>query len=612
MRTLAAHATLLSAKIALFVRNSMPRSQARMAERWRRNVFCAMNRITVLCCLAAFLPAILMAQFSAIGGTRVDRGTDVATDAVGNVYVAMTFQGTIDFDKGPAENIRFSLGDTTDPRAVDVAILKYSPDLALLWVVTFGSPGEDVVHAIRLAPNGDVILAGAIGGTVYDLDPSDTVKSLFGHVGRDAFVARYSSDGQYRWAYSFGDEETDPIDVRKQEDAFDCDVDVYGNVFVTGCFNGEIDLDPTSDSASLVFTSNNSSKDVWLASFGPDGTFRWAKTLGGIGRDEGHGIRVHNGDVVIAGCFSNAIDVDFSANVRECVSNGGMDAFIVRYDSNLVVQWTTSFGAAGYDDQVRVGCLDVSSTGDASISGEFGGTVDLDRGPSVVRLTSKGLGDVFYVRYAPDSSIVRSFNVGGAGNDRANRIRVDAEGGVYLTGGFQTVADFDPSSGVLSLQAGGVNGAFNAFVAKYSRDGDVRWATSFGAELNGDSSITEGRGLAIDDINGVWATGAFLNAIDISPGTSKFYLRSAGANDAFLLHYEPNGGLNLGLMTSVRMEPRDESEVLQSAYRGNLLYAIYTVDGRNVDATLQQLQRGTYYVVVYTEHGASTLPILIR
>jgi len=60
------------------------------------------------------------------------------------------------------------------------------------------------------------------------------------------------------------------------------------------------------------------------------------------------------------------------------------------------------------------------------------------------------------------------------------------------------------------------------------------------------------------------------------------------------------------------MEPRDESEVLQSAYRGNLLYAIYTVDGRNVDATLQQLQRGIYYVVVYAEHGASTVPILIR
>lgn len=571
-----------------------------------------MNRISVLCCLAAFLPSLAVAQFSAIGGASIDRGTDVATDAAGNVYVAMTFQGTIDFDKGPAENIRFSLGDTTDPMAVDVAVLKYSAELNLQWVITFGSPGYDVVHALRIAPNGDVILAGAIGGTVYDLDPSDTVRSLFGHAGRDAFVARYSSDGQYRWAWSFGDAETGPTAEAQYDEAFDCDVDARGNVYLTGAFSGEIDLDPTSDSTSLVFISNNVSKDVWLASFRPDGMLRWGKTLGGIGRDEGHGIRVHNGDVVVAGSFSNAIDVDFSANVRECVSNGGTDAFITRYDSALVVQWTTSFGAAGFDDQVRVGCLDVSSTGDASISGEFGGTVDLDRGPSVLRLTSKGLGDVFYVQYAPDSSILRSFNVGGAGSDRANRLQVDAEGSVHLTGGFQSVADFDPGSGVLSLQAGGTNGAFNAFAAKYTRDGDVRWATSFGAELNGDNNITEGRGLAIDDINGVWVTGAFLDAIDIAPGNAKFYLRSAGANDAFLIHYEPNGGLNLGQMTSVRMTSNDAPDALQSAYRGDHLYTIYTVDGRSVDATLQQLQRGIYYVVVYAEHGTITMPILIR
>lgn len=571
-----------------------------------------MNRYVLLCCLAAFLPTLAFAQFSAIGGASIDRGTDVATDAKGNVYIAMTFQGNVDLDNGPAENIRFSLGDSTDPMAVDVAVLKYSADLTLQWVITFGSPGYDVVHSLQIAPNGDVVLAGSIGGTVYDLDPSDTVRSLFGHAGRDAFVARYSSDGQYRWAWSFGDAETDPTSENQFDEAFDCDVDARGNVYLTGAFSGAIDLDPSTDPTSGVYASTTAAMDVWFASFAEDGSFRWARAVGGIGRDEGHGIRVFNGDVIVAGCFSAAIDMDLSENVHECVSNGGTDAFIVRYDSALAVRWTTSFGSAGSDDQVHAGCLDLSASGEASISGEFGGSVDLDRGPAVVRLISKGQSDVFYVRYAPDSSIVRSFNVGGAGNDRAERLRMDSEGSVFLTGGFQTVADFDPGSGVLSLLAGGVNGAYNAFIAKYSVDGDVRWATSFGAAVSGEEFVTEGRGLAVDDINGVWVTGPFVDAIDIDPGLTKFFLRSSGKDDAFLLHYEPNGGLNLGQMTSVRNERDDVSGILQSAFRGDVHYAVYSVDGRNVDATLQQVQRGIYYVVIRLDQGVRTIPILIR
>jgi hypothetical protein len=583
-----------------------------MVERLRGDVIWDMNRYVLCCCLAAFLPTLALAQFSAIGGASIDRGTDIATDAKGNVYVAMTFQGNVDFDKGPAENIRFSLGDSTDPMAVDVAVLKYSADLTLQWVITFGSPGYDVVRALQIAPNGDVVVAGSIGGTVYDLDPSDTVRALFGHAGRDAFVARYSSEGQYRWAWSFGDAETDPTAEAQFDEAFDCDVDAQGNVFLTGAFSGEIDLDPSVDPTSGIYTSTTEAMDVWFASFAEDGSYRWAHAVGGIGRDEGHGIRVHNGDVIVAGCFSAAIDVDLSENVHECVSNGGTDAFIVRYDSALAVRWTTSFGSAGSDDQVRVGCLDVSASGEASISGVFGGSVDIDRGPAVVRLISKGLNDVFYVRYAPDSSIVRSFNVGGAGNDRADRLRVDAEGSVFLTGGFQTVADFDPGSGVLSLQAGGVNGAYNAFIAKYSVDGSVRWATSFGAAVSGDEFETEGRGLAVDDINGAWVTGSFVDAIDIDPGTTKFFLRSSGKDDAFLLHYEPNGGLNLGQMTTVNDEQGEDPNLLQRVLRGECHYAIYSVDGRNVDATLQQVQRGIYYVVVQLDQGVRTIPIMIR
>jgi hypothetical protein len=327
-----------------------------------------------------------------------------------------------------------------------------------------------------------------------------------------------------------------------------------------------------------------------------------------VGRDEGHGIRAYQGGMVITGSFSNALDCDLSNTVREVTSNGGTDVFTVRYAADGSVLWLTSFGGADYDDNAT--SMAMSTDGEITITGEFGGTVDVDRGPTLTKLVSKGAGDVFLVRYDRDSVIRSAFNVGGAGTDRGRCVVVDGTGTVFVTGSFETVADFDPTSGVLSLQAGGTNGADNAFVASYSRDGAVRWATAFGAPLAGEMYTTQGAGLALDDINGVWASGVYFDAIDIDPGATQFFLRSHGASDGFITHYEPKGGLNLGSMTTVTDDP-DRASVLRDVMRGERPYRLFTVDGRTIDATLQQAERGIYLLQVL-DGTAATIPVMIR
>src|SRR5262245_48715578 len=64
-------------------------------------------------------------------GSSSETASDVATDAVGNVYLAGSFAGAVDFDPGPDT---FALGATS----LDAFVAKYTKDAELFWAVRFG------------------------------------------------------------------------------------------------------------------------------------------------------------------------------------------------------------------------------------------------------------------------------------------------------------------------------------------------------------------------------------------------------------------------------------------------------------------------------------------
>ncbi|MEQ1861361.1 MAG: SBBP repeat-containing protein, partial [Chthoniobacteraceae bacterium] len=120
------------------------------------------------------------------GGSLVDRGYGVATDAAGNSYVTGHYQSTdADFSGTKLAN----RGD------YDVFVAKYDRDGKLAWIQTAGGKGYDYGHGIAVDSAGDIVVTGAIVG---DADFGDV--KIPNEPGGHIFCAKYRSDGKLVWA----------------------------------------------------------------------------------------------------------------------------------------------------------------------------------------------------------------------------------------------------------------------------------------------------------------------------------------------------------------------------------------------------------------------------
>src|SRR5690606_16379201 len=104
------------------------------------------------------------------------------------------------------------------------------------WAHNTGSSGEDKAWVCKVAPNGNVVLAGYFTGSVdFDFGPGTHILNSNG--SKDAFLACYDSSGAFIWAFNIGGPGVDMI--------YDIDFDLDNNVLVAGSFRGQnVDFDP--------------------------------------------------------------------------------------------------------------------------------------------------------------------------------------------------------------------------------------------------------------------------------------------------------------------------------------------------------------------------------
>src|SRR5262249_34496989 len=100
----------------------------------------------------------------AVGGVGIDYSYKIYVDANGNVYVAGTFNGNVDFDPGPGV-YNFALSGNSD-----AFILKLDSSGNFVWARHMGGASGDAAKSMTIDAGGNIYLTGTFQGTA-DFDP---------------------------------------------------------------------------------------------------------------------------------------------------------------------------------------------------------------------------------------------------------------------------------------------------------------------------------------------------------------------------------------------------------------------------------------------------------
>lgn len=172
-----------------------------------------------------------------MGGTLYDHGYGIALDGLGNVYTTGHFKDTCDFDPGVGTFDLISAG------LDDIFISKLDILGNFVWAKQIGESSTDVGTSIVVDDSGNVYSAGYFYG-VADFDPGSGTTNLTSAGAYDEFVLKLNTSGNFIWAKNMGGMATD---IAKS-----IAVDVAGNVYTTGQFQGTADFDPNSGILNLT------------------------------------------------------------------------------------------------------------------------------------------------------------------------------------------------------------------------------------------------------------------------------------------------------------------------------------------------------------------------
>ncbi len=334
------------------------------------------------------------------------------------------------------------------------------------------------------------------------------------------------------WALNWGGENTNTW-------ASDVAISNTDDLYVVGYFVDTVDFDPGPG-----VEEHDGSMSGYFSKFNTTGEFQWVRTW------EEESIRTesiavdNDGNIYCAGYFWGVVDFDPGPGIDE-IDATGYGGFLCKFDSYGNYLWARNWG--GEDVEIHAKSVAADPDGNIYVTGGFNKTVDFDPGIGLDEHTADGTCDASLIKFASngDYQWVRCW--GGWGKSKYYHVQgdygfgvaTDLTGGVYVTGRFDTTADFDPGVGEDLHTA---SGAFDIYLTKYNEGGSFLWAKHWGGGTSTMWGIYDyGNDVYVTTSGNVYVTGKFWGTVDFDPGPDISEYSSSGP---FLSCFDVDGSFN--------------------------------------------------------------------
>jgi hypothetical protein len=197
------------------------------------------------------------------GATGSDYVKGVAVDSLGDAVVVGYGYGTFNLGGGAV----------TNAGSADLFVAKYAGlDGQYLWSRVVGNTGPDTAEGVAIDANRNVLVAGSFNGTVDFFG-----RSVQAPIDSGIFLTKFNAAGDLQWVRSFGHETTGGFETSRS-----VAVDSAGNATVIGNASGGVNF------GNGIATYGES--NIYMAKYGPQGGYLWAKRSSNLSRCAGIGI----------------------------------------------------------------------------------------------------------------------------------------------------------------------------------------------------------------------------------------------------------------------------------------------------------------------------------
>ncbi len=422
-------------------------------------------------------PADQFTSAFSMGGNGVTQIGAAGYDASGNLYVTGGFQGTLEL-KVNAQNVVL-----TATRDMDFFLAKFDPNNQCQWVRTASGasnlPSNFAIEgAIALAVDaqGNCYVGGGFVGSLIFKDSQGTTLATLSDDNNDInlepFVAKFSANGAFAWAQGGNSGSLDSNgDAQHLLDSVNAVteivVDGAGNPYVAGLTAGERFL-----GAAI---QGRGASDIVIARLQPgNGNITWLQSAGGADEDGALGLAIDKAANVYLIGFFNDIARFPTSPASFYDSLGFEDTFVSKFDANGQCLWVKQIGG---ELDIVGNSIAVDEDSNLYLTGYFLGEANF----GATKLDSPEYISGFMVKMNADCQYLWTRSFGGTADSYGDRVALDRQGQVFVLGTFENYDEEDVATALfgaetLANQVGIETEDGDLFLAKYTRDGEFRWA----------------------------------------------------------------------------------------------------------------------------------------